>query len=177
LLPVFSRISCEDFWPVFGYFFRRSFSANIGFMLSIFLLFFSFFGTCGIPVELRPQLRIFGVKMARLQKEDKAPRRTAGLRLQLTPTERATLDRRAAAAGLHLSEWGRRMLLSDLRAPAPAARDPAAIRGLRAEVCHVSNNLNQMTRHANTEQHLPAQEALAAMLAEVAAVLRKVREL
>ena len=116
--------------------------------------------------------------MARLREKDAAAeRRTAGLRLQLTPTERARLERRAASSGLHLSEWCRRMLLSDVREPAPAARDPAAIRGLRAEVCHVSNNLNQLTRLANTERRLPAQEALAALLAEVAAALRKVREL
>jgi hypothetical protein len=115
--------------------------------------------------------------MARLRKEDEAPRRTAFLGFQLTPTERATLDRRAASSGLHLSEWCRRVLLSDAKAPAPAARDPEAIRGLRAAIAHVGNNWNQMTHHVNASGDLPSRTILEAIGAEIIAALRKVREL
>ena len=75
--------------------------------------------------------------MARRSKEDASERRTEGLRLQLTPTERAILEQRAQTAGLLLSEFARVVLLSDLKAPAPPARTRANLaleRGYKAAV-------------------------------------------
>jgi Bacterial mobilisation protein (MobC) len=115
--------------------------------------------------------------MARYRKQDAAERRTAFFGFQLTPTERAKLERRAAASGLHLSEYCRRMALSDAREPAPAARDPAALRGIRAEIAHVGNNWNQMTHHVNATGDVPSQKVLKEIGDAIMAALKKVREL
>jgi len=115
--------------------------------------------------------------MAGRRKQDARERRTAGLRLQLTPTERAEIDRRAAAAGRRVSDFGRAVLLSDPKAPAPSARDPDAIRGLRAEIRHLGNNWNQIAHHANLRCELPTQKALAPVIEAIMAALQKVRDL
>src|SRR5271154_4808833 len=93
--------------------------------------------------------------MARRAKQDASERRTAGLRLQLTPSERAELDARAVATGRSLSDFARIVLLSDLKAPAPSARDPAAIRALTVAITRVGNNHNQIAKHANERKALP----------------------
>ena len=49
--------------------------------------------------------------MARYAKSDVGERRTASLRLQLTPSERAELETGAAAAGTHLSQYVRELCL------------------------------------------------------------------
>src|SRR5208283_3601460 len=110
--------------------------------------------------------------MARPRKE-KSALRTAGLRLQLTPAERAEIDRRASSSGLHRSEWGRRILLSDVKAPAPPARDPAVINAVVLELNHHGNNLNQLTRIANERHDMPSAKALAEVLALIKASLEK----
>ena len=115
--------------------------------------------------------------MARPRKRDAAERRTAFFGFQVTPAERAEIDRRAALSGLHGSEWGRRMLLTDARAPAPAPRDPAAIRALRAAIIHIGNNLNQMTHHTNRTGDVPSRNALKEIGDAIIAALKKVREL
>lgn len=115
--------------------------------------------------------------MARYRKQDAAERRTEHVGYYVTPTERARLDRRAASSGLHLSEWLRRVSLSDERAPAPAFRDPAALRGIRAEIAHVGNNWNQMTHHVNTTGDVPSQKVLKEIGDAIMAALKKVREL
>lgn len=115
--------------------------------------------------------------MARLRKEDKAPRRTAFIGAQLTPAERAKVERRAASSGLNLSEWCRRAMLSDRAEPAPAASDPKAIQALRAAIIHLGNNWNQLTARANLTGNLPSQKVLQEVGAAIIAALRKVREL
>ena len=74
-----------------------------------------------IPVELLLGLAAPGAAMARLRKEYVRDRRTAGLRLQLTPSERIELEFRAASVGMSLSKFCRIILLSDLKKPAPSA--------------------------------------------------------
>jgi len=115
--------------------------------------------------------------MARPRKQDAAERRSAFFGFQVTPAERAEIDRRAALSGLHGSEWGRRMLLTDARLPAPAARDPAAIRRIRAEIAHVGNNWNQMAHHVNATGDVPSQNALKEIGDAIIAALKKVRDL
>jgi hypothetical protein len=107
--------------------------------------------------------------MARRQKEDAGERRTAAIKVQLTPSERAELDKRAARTGRHLSDFVRIVLLSDLKAPAPTARDPAAIRALAVAINRVGANHDQILKLANQARSLPferhrkaASEALAA---------------
>ena len=113
--------------------------------------------------------------MARRSKEDASERRTAGLRLQLTPSERATLEQRAQTTGLTLSEFARVVLLSDLKAPAPSARDPQAIRALAVEITRVGVNVNQMAKIANETRALPHERHLREVAAEIKATLEKVR--
>ena len=106
--------------------------------------------------------------MARRTKDDTAERRTAAIKVQLTPSERAELDKRAAMTGRHLSDFVRIVLLSDLKAPAPTARDPAAIRALVVAINRVGSNHDQLLKLANQARSLPferhrkaASEALA----------------
>jgi len=113
--------------------------------------------------------------MARPRKRDAAERRTAFFGLQVTPAERAEIDRRAALSGLHGSEWGRRMLLSDERAPAPGARDlAAAINALLVEFVRQGTNVNQMSRHCNEHHEAPSHKLLAEMAAMLSAAIAKV---
>jgi hypothetical protein len=111
--------------------------------------------------------------MARPRKENKDELRTDFFGFQVTPAERAEIDRRAASSGLHRSEWGRRILLSDLKAPAPPARDPAVINAVVVELNHHGNNLNQLTRIANERRDMPSAKALAEVLALIKATLEK----
>jgi hypothetical protein len=111
--------------------------------------------------------------MARPRKENKDELRTDFFGFQVTPAERAEIDRRAASSGLHRSEWGRRILLSDLKAPAPPARDPAVTNALLVEFAHQGNNLNQMTHHANRHGDMPSAKALAEVLALIKASIEK----
>jgi hypothetical protein len=112
--------------------------------------------------------------MARLPKEDEAPRRTAFLGFQLTPSERAEIDRRAAASGYRVSDYCRIILLSGRNAPAPPARDLGLIRAFLAQFAKLGNNVNQMARHANEGRGLPSAKALADMAAQLRAAVQKV---
>ena len=115
--------------------------------------------------------------MARLRKEYVGDRRTAALRLQLTPSERIELEFRAASVGMTLSEFCRIVLLSDLKKPAPSRRDPRALRALAVEISRVGNNLNQLAHIANQRNALPNERALDAVTERIIASLDKVMEL
>jgi hypothetical protein len=117
--------------------------------------------------------------MARRQKQDAGERRTAALRLQLTPSERAELDARAASTGRSLSDFARLVLLSDLKKPAPSARDPAALRALAVGISRLGNNHNQISKHANERKALPPEldAVLLAVSQRIIAALEKVMEL
>ena len=95
--------------------------------------------------------------MARYAKSDTGERRTAQLRLQLTPAERALLETGATAAGTHLSQYIRELCLRRLGAVATVARtkrNPEA-RALMRELTAIGNNLNQLARIANTTNAMP----------------------
>jgi hypothetical protein len=115
--------------------------------------------------------------MARPRKNDKGERRSDFVGFYVTPTERAKLNRRAAATGRTVSEFSREVLLSPAKEPAPAACDPQAAQGVRVQIRHAGNNLNQLTHIANQRGDLPSQKLLAAAIEEVVAALRKVRSL
>ena len=112
--------------------------------------------------------------MARYRADDSGERRISGLRVQLTPTERAELERRAKAAGCILSEFARIVLLSDLKAPAPSARDPEAIRALAFQLSKIGTNLNQLAHVANERRALVRERELREVVGEVAAAIDKV---
>ena len=115
--------------------------------------------------------------MARRHKQDVAERRTDFLGVQLTPTEKAELVARAAATGLSLSDFARIVLLSDLKKPAPSARDPQAIRALAVEISRVGNNINQLAHIANETRALPRETELRVVSAQIVAALEQVMEL
>jgi hypothetical protein len=95
--------------------------------------------------------------MARYAKSDAGERRTAALRLQLTPSERAELESGAAAAGTHLSQYVRELCLRRSGADpivARTKRNPDA-RALAHELTAIGNNLNQLARVANSTQAAP----------------------
>jgi hypothetical protein len=112
--------------------------------------------------------------MARRKKHEAAEFRTAFAGFQLMPTERAELERRAAVTGRKLSDYCRIVLLSDIKAPAPSVRDPAAINALVIEFVREGNNLNQLARIANERHDLPSAQALGEVLALIKAGIAKV---
>ena len=92
--------------------------------------------------------------MARRSRQDNTERRTATVTVQLTPTERATLDERVEGAGIRcMSDFARAALLGyELR-----VRDPLHEPAVR-ELMAIGNNLNQLARHANTTGQVDPQE-------------------
>jgi hypothetical protein len=95
--------------------------------------------------------------MARYAKSDASERRTASLRLQLTPSERAKLEQGAAKAGTHLSEYVRELCLRRTGASAVvggAKRDPVT-RDLVFQMTAIGNNLNQLARNSNSTKAAP----------------------
>ena len=111
--------------------------------------------------------------MARRQKEDAGERLTEFFGFNVTPAQKAELERRAKATGYSPSEFARIVLLSDLKAPAPSPRDPAVIRELTVALTRLGNNHNQLTKLGNEARSLPyerdrraASEALAAAFAK-----------
>jgi hypothetical protein len=114
--------------------------------------------------------------MARYAKSDASERRTASLRLQLTPSERAKLEQGAAKAGTHLSEYVRELCLRRTGAGpvvAGAKRDPVT-RDLVFQFTAIGNNLNQLTRIANATKAVPHLLELQITTGFIKAALRSV---
>lgn len=115
--------------------------------------------------------------MARRKADDSSERRTSGLCIQMTPSEKAELQLRAATTGRTVSDFARLVLLSDAKKPAPTPRSPQAIRELAGEISRVGNNINQLARYANEARHLPTERALQEAAAKIIAALEKVAAL
>lgn len=113
--------------------------------------------------------------MARLKSGFSGERRTAFCGFQVTPTERAELEGRAAAAGLCLSDYLRRASLgaAAVDAKAIARRDPQKL-ALVNELSRLGNNLNQLAHRTNATGQVRIEEAALALLDEIKAVLRGV---
>ena len=112
--------------------------------------------------------------MARLRKDDTGERRTAFVGFYVTPAEQAELVERAASVGRSLSDFARIVLLSDLKRPAPNARDPRSIKALAAEIARVGNNLNQLARIANERRAVPPERELRDVAELVKSAISKV---
>jgi hypothetical protein len=122
--------------------------------------------------------------VARYERSYTGERRTEGLRLMLTPTERQELEAAADRAGAStLSEFVRELVFRRLGTPGTlggARRDPEATAIIRAldaaayENNAAGNNLNQIARHANTTGELG--ERLLAELDQAIELNRKVAE-
>jgi hypothetical protein len=106
--------------------------------------------------------------MARLKTGDSGARRTAFVGANLTPLERAEVERRAESTALCLSEFVRRSLLSKRPDAALSARlSNDVARKLAVELARVGTNLNQLAHHANATGAMPAGDALHATLREI----------
>ena len=100
--------------------------------------------------------------MARYSKDYTGERRTEKLTVQLTPSERAGLLKAAEKAGASLSQHARELCLRRSAAAqivAGTRRSPEA-RGLMNELTAIGNNLNQLSRVANTNKAAPQHHEL-----------------
>lgn len=92
--------------------------------------------------------------MARYQRTYSGERRTDGLRLQLTPSERAELEAAAEQQGATLSQFSRELLFRRAAAIVAATRRNPEAKRLADELNAIGNNLNQLARIANTTGEL-----------------------
>ena len=114
--------------------------------------------------------------MARLKATYAGERRTAHFGLQLTPGERAELERRARARGLLLAEFVRACcFVTDTPGAQPrqGVRDRSAA-ALVAELGRVGNNLNQLARQANQLGAVADENELRDTIAELKAALGRI---
>ena len=91
--------------------------------------------------------------MARRLKTDEGERRTATVTVQMTPSERAELNERAATAGVMMSDYARAALFGYRL----NAKDPLKERAIY-ELSAIGNNLNQIARRANMTEELDPEE-------------------
>jgi hypothetical protein len=115
--------------------------------------------------------------MARYEQSYDGERRTSAVHVQLTPGERAELEAAAEQAGTaSLSAFVRILCLSRLAKPGTVAgtsRNPEA-RKLIYELSAIGNNLNQLTRLANTYRVMPALDELREVTALIKAAIAQV---
>lgn len=114
--------------------------------------------------------------MARLKASFVGERRTSHFGLQLTPSERAELERRAETRGLLLADFVRACCFVT---EGPGGQGQATPRdrvapAVVAELGRVGNNLNQLARHANQTGEFAAGEALRDAIADLKAALGRI---
>jgi hypothetical protein len=106
--------------------------------------------------------------MARLKASAHQERRTAFAGTNLTPSERAEVERRAKMSGRRLSDFMRLVLLSDKPGAMPTPKLSGEVgRQIAVELARVGNNLNQLAHHANATGSMPDRVALDAVLEEI----------
>jgi len=117
--------------------------------------------------------------LARLRATDTSERRTVGLTVQFTPSERKELGEAARQSGAATGEFVRRLCLSR-RSFAPIVagtrRNPEA-KALAEELRAIGNNLNQLARVANQTGELRREGELSRTLDILKAALARVIEL
>jgi Bacterial mobilisation protein (MobC) len=115
--------------------------------------------------------------MARRKQSDDSQRRTAALRVQLTPDERGTLEKAAETNGApNLSSYARELLFRRYAAAAAVAetrRNPEA-KELARELRAIGNNLNQVAFQLNATGTLRDWSELRDVIAEHKRVFARV---
>jgi uncharacterized protein (DUF1778 family) len=115
--------------------------------------------------------------MARYDRGYAGEYRTRSIGIKLTPAERADLESAAAAKGASLSEYIRELCLRrSAHAVAGATRNPEA-KALSVELNRIGNNLNQLTRIANTKRTMPHFYELRMLTGMVKTALQRVLDL
>ena len=102
--------------------------------------------------------------MARYSRDYTGERRTEKVTVQLTPSEREALLKAAAKAGASLSQHARELCLRRSAAAqivAGTRRSPEA-KALMNELTAIGNNVNQLTRIANTTKSMTQEKELKA---------------
>lgn len=112
--------------------------------------------------------------MARRQANDASERRSVLVGFQVTPTERADLDARAARTGESLSELCRRVLLAEPGREPQTPRNAKALRELSLALVRIGTNLNQMAHRANESRRVPEERYLREIGERLTAALEKV---
>lgn len=118
--------------------------------------------------------------MARHKRAYTGERRTAGFRLQLTPTERRKIDAAAAKRGIRLSDYGRRALL---RRPIERPQETGGMRrnpdaaALWEQVRALGVNMNQIAHMLNATARLDDVPELRELCREIKAVFARIMAL
>ena len=87
--------------------------------------------------------------MSRYEQSYSGERRTEGLRVQLTPSERLRLQADAALTGARLSSYIRELCLRRTQPIVAGTRRNPEAKALLTELRAIGNNLNQLAHHAN----------------------------
>jgi hypothetical protein len=114
--------------------------------------------------------------MARYRATFDGERRTAGVTVHFTPTEREQLAERATRAGAAMGEYVRELCLRRRRGSGVVAgtqRNPDA-KLLADHLCAIGNNLNQLTRVANQTGELRHQEEIDLVMREMKVAMARV---
>jgi hypothetical protein len=109
--------------------------------------------------------------MARPKKKEDAKRTAHMPRTRCTLAERATIEARAAQAGLSMSDYTRQMAMTGhviVREPVADIQLITRLNGIASELNAIGRNINQMTRLANIHQKMDAPR-----LDDIAAALRE----
>jgi hypothetical protein len=113
--------------------------------------------------------------MARHKRAYTGERRTAALRLQLTPAERSHLDAAAEAHGMSLSDYARRAVFRRPVQPRKGRmrQNPDAV-ALWEQVRALGVNLNQIAHHAHATGEIRDIPELRELCQEIRAVFERI---
>ena len=115
-------------------------------------------------MELDPAPRRGG-HLGRYARRDASERRTAFLGIQLTPSERGTLDAAAAKDGApNLSTYARELIFRRTAAVVASTRRNPEAAALLRELSAIGNNLNQLAHRANAAGYIRSEDDLLALL-------------
>lgn len=113
--------------------------------------------------------------MARLRANYSGERRTEHFGFQLTPGEKAELERRATELGVLPAEFVRaRLALGGPPVADAARRRNPDTRELVGALGRIGNNINQLAYHANETRRLGDAALLAQVMEELKAALRRI---
>ena len=117
--------------------------------------------------------------MSRYEQTYDGERRTSGLRVQLTPSERAAIEAAAQNTGASTSEFVRKRCLEGIHAAGRAAlvRRSPDVRRLIFELNAIGNNLNQIARIANSVREPPRPDVLEGATSLLKAAIARVLDL